>query len=70
MVSNQQAMRYNSVMVVEQSRNQQFNSDFIQDSTIQQTPLMNRTTASPRPSILRKRDHEGISVKVLVCLEI
>ncbi|XP_044751847.1 histone deacetylase complex subunit SAP130 isoform X2 [Coccinella septempunctata] len=65
MVTNQQTMRYNSVMVVEQSRNQQhFNSDFNQDQTVQQTPLINRTTASPRPSILRKRDHEGNSVKV------
>lgn len=64
MVANPQTMRYNSVMVVEQGRNQQFNSDFNPDQSIQQTPLASRTTASPRPSILRKRDHEGNSLKV------
>lgn len=58
-------MRFNPVMVVEQNR-----TPFTQD-TNQEAPAMQqqqaappKITSSPRPSILRKRDHEGSPLKV------
>lgn len=48
-------------MVVEQNRNQQYQQETTQQEHAQQhTPKM---TSSPRPSILRKRDHEGSPLK-------
>ncbi|KAL3283557.1 hypothetical protein HHI36_006696 [Cryptolaemus montrouzieri] len=64
-VTNQQ-MRYNSVMVVDQGRSQPFTSqsnDFSQEQQHSHQNLPPKVTASPRPSILRKRDHEGSPLK-------
>lgn len=74
-VSNQQ-LRYNSVMVVEPNRNnpQQIQQSQISDQQhsaqvpeqIQQQahPISAiKMSSSPRPSILRKRDHEGSPLK-------
>lgn len=62
-------MRFNPVMVVEQNRVQQFSQQQQQQVETQQetthitnTPI-NKVTSSPRPSILRKRDHEGSPLK-------
>lgn len=69
-VSNQQ-MRFNSVMVLEQNRS----SPQIQQSQLSEQPsaqqiteqiqqqMYPKITSSPRPSILRKRDHEGSPLK-------
>ncbi|CAG9767547.1 unnamed protein product [Ceutorhynchus assimilis] len=82
-VCNQQfqGMRFNSVMVVEQSRAQQSTAPFqpivtpqvvaesqtpVETTVQQQQPTaqnQNKATSSPRPSILRKRDHEGAPMK-------
>lgn len=76
-------MRFNSVMVVEQSRGQQPSAQFQpiavsqaapehpvlmeasqhQQSQQQISQTQNKITSSPRPSILRKRDHEGSPLK-------
>lgn len=60
-------MRFNPIMVLEQSRNQQqYNQQHenAQEHPTQQTmPLQTKMTASPRPSILRKRDNEGSPLK-------
>uniref|UniRef100_A0AAR5PK97 Histone deacetylase complex subunit SAP130 C-terminal domain-containing protein n=1 Tax=Dendroctonus ponderosae TaxID=77166 RepID=A0AAR5PK97_DENPD len=73
-----QGMRISSVMVVEQARGQQQNSAQFQpisssqtvpehqvmaEQTQQQQPVQNKITSSPRPTILRKRDHEGSPLK-------
>ncbi|XP_057670955.1 histone deacetylase complex subunit SAP130-B isoform X1 [Diorhabda carinulata] len=66
-VSNQQ-MRFNSVMVLEQNRgNSQIQQSQLSEQTGQQLTEQiyptNKITSSPRPSILRKRDHEGSPLK-------
>lgn len=79
-------MRFNPVMVVEQSRGQQGPTQFAvthatsdqqehQQSSQQQS--IPKVASSPRPSILRKRDHEGSPLKaaknltpVLQCMTI
>ncbi|KAJ8930195.1 hypothetical protein NQ314_017035 [Rhamnusium bicolor] len=63
-IVNQQ-MRFNPVMVVEQNRAQQFQSSHSSEPAHEQ-PQQSQTpkiTSSPRPSILRKRDHEGSPLK-------
>ncbi|KAK5645713.1 hypothetical protein RI129_004177 [Pyrocoelia pectoralis] len=59
-----QSMRFNPVMVVDQNRVSQFNQQTVEVSQEQhtQTPVT-KITSSPRPSILRKRDHEGSPLK-------
>lgn len=67
-VSNQ-PMRFNPVMVVEQNRVQQFpqqqQSDLPQESAHSTSLTPTKITSSPRPSILRKRDHEGSPLKAV-----
>lgn len=57
-----QSARFNPVMVVESNRNQQYSQESVQQEHTQHTPKM---TSSPRPSILRKRDHEGSPLKAV-----
>ncbi|KAF5287736.1 hypothetical protein FQA39_LY15756 [Lamprigera yunnana] len=60
-----QPMRFNPVMVVDQNRISQFaqqQSDAISDH---QPLTTTKITSSPRPSILRKRDHEGSPLKAV-----
>lgn len=60
-VTNQQ-MRFNPVMVVDQNR--PVGGQFVSESSDQsQQSLPTKVTSSPRPSILRKRDHEGSPLK-------
>ncbi|XP_063903312.1 histone deacetylase complex subunit SAP130 isoform X4 [Zophobas morio] len=61
-VTNQQ-MRFNPVMVVDQNRTQQFASQSEINSEQSQQSVPTKMTSSPRPSILRKRDHEGSPLK-------
>lgn len=49
-------------MVVEQSRTQQYSQ---QEPVQQEHTHMPKITSSPRPSILRKRDHEGSPLKAV-----
>lgn len=60
-------MRFNPVVVVEQNRTQftQQAQEVIQEQPVQQqsVPLTTKMTSSPRPSILRKRDHDGSPLK-------
>lgn len=52
-------------MVVEQSRGQQFTAHAVEQQsqeTIHQSQIP-KISSSPRPSILRKRDHEGSPLK-------
>lgn len=71
-------MRFGSLMVVEQGRSQQQTTQYqpiaAQSSSEHQTsmdtsqhqslpPTQTKITSSPRPSILRKRDHEGSPLK-------
>ncbi|XP_044267912.1 histone deacetylase complex subunit SAP130-A isoform X2 [Tribolium madens] len=60
-VTNQQ-MRFNPVMVVDQNRTQQFSGQSELNSEQSQS-VPTKMTSSPRPSILRKRDHEGSPLK-------
>ncbi|XP_076269949.1 sin3A-associated protein 130 isoform X2 [Rhynchophorus ferrugineus] len=70
-VSSQQLhnMRFNSLVVVEQSRGQQNHFQPISAQTVsehlesQPQSAQPKVTSSPRPSILRKRDHEGSPLK-------
>lgn len=60
-------MRFNPIMVVEQNR--QFTQQ-AQETTQEQQPqqpisMTAKMTSSPRPSILRKRDHEGSPLKAM-----
>lgn len=51
-------------MVVETSRGQQqFNQEPTTEQAHQTTVAPTKLTSSPRPSILRKRDHEGSPLK-------
>lgn len=61
-VTNQQ-MRFNPVMVVDQNRSQQFSSQSEMNAEQSQQSLPTKMTSSPRPSILRKRDHDGSPLK-------
>lgn len=59
-------MRFNPIMVVEQTRSQsQYSQESLQESSLSQqlAPTPSKMTSSPRPSILRKRDHEGSPLK-------
>lgn len=58
-----QPMRFNPVMVVDQNRTQQFTSSQSELTTEQSQSTPPKITSSPRPSILRKRDHEGSPLK-------
>ncbi|KRT79510.1 hypothetical protein AMK59_6762, partial [Oryctes borbonicus] len=60
-----QSMRFNPIMVVDTSRSQpQFTQEnVVNEQTHQTTPTATKLTSSPRPSILRKRDHEGSPLK-------
>ncbi|CAG9858712.1 unnamed protein product [Phyllotreta striolata] len=66
-VSANQQIRYNSVMVVEPSRSNAQQSDQqsgqVHEPLQQQTHSITKVSSSPRPSILRKRDHEGSPLK-------
>ncbi|EFA03829.2 histone deacetylase complex subunit SAP130 [Tribolium castaneum] len=62
-VTNQQ-MRFNPVMVVDQNRTQQFPTQSAAELNSEQSQTVpTKMTSSPRPSILRKRDHEGSPLK-------
>ncbi|KAB0798587.1 hypothetical protein PPYR_09580 [Photinus pyralis] len=63
-IMSNQPMRFNPIMVVDQNRMTQFNQQAMEVSQEQntQTPTT-KITSSPRPSILRKRDHEGSPLK-------
>lgn len=50
-------MRFNPVMVMEQNRT------YAQETVQEQQQPVTKITSSPRPSILRKRDHEGSPLK-------
>ncbi|KAK9712395.1 Histone deacetylase complex subunit SAP130 C-terminus [Popillia japonica] len=58
-----QSMRFNPIMVVETSRSQPQFTQETAEQTHQTTPTPTKLTSSPRPSILRKRDHEGSPLK-------
>lgn len=58
-----QSMRFNPIMVVETSRSQPQFTQETTEQTHQTTPTPTKLTSSPRPSILRKRDHEGSPLK-------
>ena len=51
-------MRFNPVTVIESNRQQASH-----DQTHQISTLSTKVTSSPRPSILRKRDHDGSPLK-------
>lgn len=55
-------MRFNPVMVVDQNRTQFAAQTEINTEQSQQS-IPTKVTSSPRPSILRKRDHEGSPLK-------
>lgn len=62
-IMSNQPMRFNPVMVVDQNRVSQFNQTVeVSQEQNTQTPTT-KITSSPRPSILRKRDHEGSPLK-------
>lgn len=54
-------------MVVEQNRTQFTQQEAFQEQPAQQqsVPLTTKMTSSPRPSILRKRDHDGSPLKAV-----
>lgn len=55
-------MRFNPLMVMEQNRTfAQQTQETVQEQQPQQA--VTKITSSPRPSILRKRDHEGSPLK-------
>uniref|UniRef100_V5GNA3 Histone deacetylase complex subunit n=1 Tax=Anoplophora glabripennis TaxID=217634 RepID=V5GNA3_ANOGL len=56
-------MRFNPVMVVEPNRSQQFTHHAAEAAQEQQPQTQPKVTSSPRPSILRKRDHDGSPLK-------
>ncbi|KAL1490491.1 hypothetical protein ABEB36_013176 [Hypothenemus hampei] len=67
-----QGMRFSSMMVLDQSRGSQSISQFQSMATGQsehqtllehQPQISSKVSSSPRPSILRKRDHEGSPLK-------
>ncbi|KAF5303061.1 hypothetical protein FQR65_LT08390 [Abscondita terminalis] len=62
-VMTNQPMRFNPVMVFDQNRISQFAQQQSEITQEQHQAPTTKITSSPRPSILRKRDHEGSPLK-------